>query len=235
MSKHATKESKISAVVQEFLGEAYLEARETERVSLRALADRLDVTPPAISRMAQRLVRQGLMRREGACGLLLSESGERVALKSIRKRRIFEAFLVAKMGYTWDQVYAIAAKSSNHLDDDLVERMYEQAGHPHTCPHGDPIPTRDGHVSEMADTRLNALPAGASGKLSRVATHDSNMLRYLGSLDLKPGASVELVARAPFGGPLRLRISRGSFQDEHVIGAELAEKIFMREGSHPSI
>ena len=117
MSRNKPKTPAISAAVQDFLGEIYLEAHETGRVSLRALADRLDVSPPAISRMAQRLVRQGFMRREGACGLLLSESGERVALQSIRKRRIFEAFLVARMGYTWDQVYPIAVQSSNHLDE----------------------------------------------------------------------------------------------------------------------
>jgi DtxR family transcriptional regulator, Mn-dependent transcriptional regulator len=227
MSKSIGKESKISAVVQEFLGEIYLEALENPRVSLRSIADRLDVTPPAISRMAQRLIRSGLMRRDGACGLTLSESGERVALKSIRKRRIFEAFLVARMGYTWDQVYPIAAKSSNYLDDDLVERMFDQAGNPHTCPHGDPIPTHDGKIRQMAETRLNELPEGNSGTITRVASHDASMLRYLGSLDLKPGVEIALIARAPFSGPLRLRVAKGSFHDEHVIGAELAEKVFV--------
>lgn len=227
MSKSASKSPAASTVVQDFLGETYLEARETSRVSLRALADRLDVTPPAISRMAQRLVRQGLMRREGACGLLLSESGERVALKSIRKRRIFEAFLVAKMGYTWDQVYPIAFKTSNHLDDELVERMFEQSGSPPCCPHGDPIPTHDGHVRELHDAPLKDMREGAQSRIVRVASHDSSMLRYLGSLNLKPGAPIQLVSRAPFGGPLRLRVTNTSFHDEHVIGAELAEKIFV--------
>jgi DtxR family transcriptional regulator, Mn-dependent transcriptional regulator len=220
-----TADKATSATVQDFLTETFLEWREQERVSLRALSDRLDVTPPAVSRMAQRLVRQGLMRREGACGLILSESGERVALKSIRKRRIFEAFLVAKMGYTWDQVYPIASKSSNHLDDDLIERMFEQAGSPMTCPHGDPIPAHDGKVREVDDAPLVSLDAGVGARISRVTTHDGSMLRYLGSLNLKPGAEIHMVSRAPFGGPLRLRVTNGAFKDEHVIGAELAEKI----------
>jgi DtxR family Mn-dependent transcriptional regulator len=227
MSKGSPKEPKISAVVQEFLGEIYLESLENPRVSLRAIADRLDVTPPAISRMAQRLIRQGLMRRDGACGMVLSESGERVALKSIRKRRIFEAFLVAKMGYTWDQVYTVAAKSSNHLDDDLVERMFDQAGNPHSCPHGDPIPSHDGKIRQVNERRLSDLPENGEGRIARVASHDPSLLRYLGSLDLKPGADIKLMARAPFGGPLRLRVAKGAFNDEHVIGAELAEKIFV--------
>jgi DtxR family Mn-dependent transcriptional regulator len=177
--------------------------------------------------MAQRLIRAGLMRRDGACGLVLSESGERQALKAIRKRRIFEAFLVAKMGYTWDEVYAIASKSSNHLDDDLVERMFEQAGSPHSCPHGDPIPTHDGKLRARAEQSLPQAADCTQGVVSRVASHDSHLLRYLGSLNLKPGAEIQILSRAPFGGPIRLRVARGSFHDEHVIGSELAEKIFI--------
>ena len=227
MSRNKPKSPAASAAVQDFLGEIYLEEHETGRVSLRALADRLDVSPPAVSRMAQRLVRQGFMRREGACGLLLSESGEHVALKSIRKRRIFEAFLVARMGYTWDEVYPIALQSSNHLDDELIERMFEQAGRPHHCPHGDPIPTHGGHIRLIEDIALNTLPDGGNARILRVASHDGNLLRYLGSLNLKPGVHLQVAARAPFNGPLRLRVAVGSFHDEHVIGAELAEKIFV--------
>ncbi len=146
VTKHASKAGKVSSVVQDFLSETYLESIEEGRVSLRALAERLDVTPPAVSRMAQRLVRQGMLRREGACGLALSNTGERIALRAIRKRRVFEVYLVEKLGYSWDAVYPIAAQSSNHLDDELVERMNAQLNNPERCPHGDSIPTRDGQL-----------------------------------------------------------------------------------------
>lgn len=228
-TKSSPKHSKVSSVVQDFLSETYLESIEDGRVSLRALATRLDVTPPAVSRMAQRLVRQGLLRREGACGLVLSDAGERIALRAIRKRRIFEVFLVEKLGYTWDQVYAVAAPSSNHLDDELVERMYAQVNKPARCPHGDPIPSHDGALAVIPSTRLADLPDGARGVVGRVSSHDADMLRYLASLNIKPGAPVQLVARAPFAGPLRLKVANGSFHDEHVIGAELANKIWVEQ------
>jgi DtxR family Mn-dependent transcriptional regulator len=229
MSKRAVgrASAKTSSVVQDFLSETYLEATQTGRVSLRALAARLSVTPPAVSRMAQRLVRQGLVRREGACGLVLSETGERIALRAIRKRRIFEVFLVQKLGYTWDEVYPVAASSSNHLDDELVERMYVQLNKPARCPHGDPIPARDGMIQLIPAMPLCDLSEGAQGKVSRVSSHDSDMLRYLASLNIKPGAPIQLVSRAPFSGPLRLKVANGSFHDEHVIGAELASKIWV--------
>ncbi|NJM40875.1 MAG: metal-dependent transcriptional regulator [Anaerolineae bacterium] len=142
--------TRTSPVVLDFLVETYLVSQEIGRVSLRAIADRLDVSAPAVSRMAQRLVRRAYVRREGACGLALTEAGEHLALKAIRKRRIFEVFLVKTMGYSWHEVYPMAAASSNHLDDDLIERMFEQLGHPDRCAHGDPIPSRDGKLETPA-------------------------------------------------------------------------------------
>jgi DtxR family Mn-dependent transcriptional regulator len=218
-----------SSVVQDFLSEAYLESLETGRVSLRSLATRLGVTPPAVSRMAQRLVRQGSLRREGACGLVLSEAGERIALRAIRKRRVFEVYLVQNLGYTWDDVYPVAAQTSNHLDDDLVERMYQQLNRPQRCPHGDPIPTHDGRLPAISASKLSELSDGAQGVVSRVSSHDGDMLRYLASLNIRPGAPIRLMARAPFSGPLRLRVANGSFHDEHVIGAELASRIWVED------
>ncbi len=227
MARVTTNKLKTSAVVQDFLSETFLEASETGRVSLRALAARLGVTPPAVSRMAQRLVRQGLVRREGACGLVLSEAGERIALKAIRKRRIFEVYLVQKLGYTWDEVYPVAASASNYLDDELVERMYVQLDRPTRCPHGDPIPTRDGRIQPTPDARLPELADGTQGVVSRVSSHDGELLRYLSSLNIKPGTAIRLVSRAPFSGPLRVRVANGSFHDEHVIGAELASRVWV--------
>ncbi len=220
---------KVSAAVQDFLSETLLESLESGRVSLRALAARLDVTPPAVSRMAQRLVRQNLMRREGACGLVLTEMGRRIAMNAIRKRRIFEVFLVEKLGYTWDEVYPIAAASSNHLDDELIERMYAQVGRPARCPHGDPIPTREGEMEDKPAVPLNEVPEGVQATIQRVASHDGDLLRYLNSIHLRPGARLQVVARAPFGGPLRVRVANGRFYDEHVIGAELASKIWLED------
>ena len=222
----------LSAVVQSFLSEVYLEASESGRVSLRALASRLGVTPPAVSRMAQRLVRQGLLCREGACGLVLSEAGERIALRVIRKQRIFEVFLVRFLDYTWDQVYPVASSVSAHLDDELVERMFVRLDRPTRCPHGDPIPTSDGRVPAVQEIRLSDLSDGAGGVINRIASHDGELLRYLGTLKLVPDQSIQLIARAPFAGPLRVRVTNGRFHDEHVIGLELASKVWVTPKDH---
>jgi DtxR family Mn-dependent transcriptional regulator len=215
-----------TTVMMDFLKETYLSSLE-ERVALRTLAERLSVTPPAVSRMAQRLVRKGYVRRAGACGLDLTESGLKIAMRAIRKQRVFEAYLVKSLGYKWTEVFPVAASSANYLDDEMVERMFAHAGKPERCPHGDPIPTREGKITYPAATKLTELSEGGRGALGRVASHDADMLNYLDSLNLRPGASIELVSRAPFNGPLRVRVQNGGFKDEHVIGQQLAEHIWV--------
>jgi DtxR family transcriptional regulator, Mn-dependent transcriptional regulator len=215
----------------DFLREVHLEASEQQRVVLRELAQRLGVSAPAVSRMAQRLVRKGYIKREGACGLALTESGQRVAMKSLRKMRIFECFLVRELGYGWDEVYTQAAASAHHLEDDLIERMWAKLGKPHKCPHGDAIPSRDGRIDHVSTTALTEVEAGSKGTLDHVSTHNGEMLRYLATLGLVPGVPLTLVNRAPFGGPIRVRVRRPGpkpgFEDEHVIGPELAGVIHL--------
>lgn len=219
LKRHAS-----TTVVMDFLKETYLSSLEG-RVALRTLAERLGVTPPAVSRMAQRLVRKGYVRRDGACGLALSDAGMKIALRVLRKQRVFEVFLVNTLGYKWTEVFPVAASAGNHLDDELVERMWVKLGRPERCPHGDPIPTRDGKVTFVVDTPLNEAPEGTGLHVSRVTSHDEAMLEYLDSLGLRPGAPIELVGRAPFNGPLRVRVRNGSFKDEHVIGQQLADHV----------
>lgn len=221
LKKHAS-----TTVVMDFLKETYLSSLE-ERVALRTLAERLGVTPPAVSRMTQRLARKGYVRREGACGIDLTDAGLKIAMRAIRKQRVFEVFLVKSLGYKWTEVFPVAASSCNHLDDEMVERMFAQTGKPERCPHGDPIPTREGKINYPAAQKLTAVKEGATGALGRVSSHDSDMLNYLDSLGLRPGAAIELVGRAPFNGPLRVRLQNGSFKDEHVIGQQLAEHIWV--------
>lgn len=216
-----------TAGATDFLAETHLEGQEHGRVALRSLASRLTVSPPAVSRMAQRLVRRGLLKREGACGLELTDAGLRIALRAIRKRRIFEVFLVQQLGYAWHEVYPVAAPVSNTLDDELVERMYTRLGMPSRCPHGDPIPARDGALVMPAWRALSALGDGESATITRFSSHDTEMLRYLNSVGIKPGTPVCLVARAPYSGPIRLRLGDRAHSYEQAIGAELAAGIWV--------
>jgi DtxR family Mn-dependent transcriptional regulator len=219
---------KISPIMQEYLGEIYRLERSPEGVTTSALAERLDVSPPAVVRMLRRLDEAGLLTHIPYQGVKLSQNGEREALRSIRRHRLLEAFLVKVMGFGWDEVHDESHKLELAISDAFEDRMDAVSGHPTRCPHGDPIPTKDGRMPEVNDQPLLGVPVGTVGTVSRVKTHDGEKLRYLAKLGLIPGTSIRLLNRAPFNGPLRLQVEdprQGANGHEHVIGTELAQAL----------
>lgn len=209
----------LSPAMRAYLAEIY-RMGEGGPVRAAALARRLDVTIPAVVRMLNRLESYGLIQRTRH-GILLTKTGEREALRAIRQHRILEAFLTRVLSIGWEEVHALADRLDPAIDETLCERMYEVAGRPTHCPHGDPIPTPDGQMPPLFDIPLSEAWIGARGRIARVKTEDPEQLRYLGSLGLVPGTTFELIARAPFNGPLRLRLAH----HDVIIGLELARHI----------
>lgn len=213
-------------IQREYLAEVYrLHADTEEPVTTTALAERLEVSPPAVVRMMQRLAADGYLRREPYRGVVLTSAGEREALRSVRRHRLLEVFLVKVMGYGWDEAHEPAHRLQSALTDEFEDRMERVAGYPRYCPHGEPIPTRDGQVEALRDQPLPAAPDDVPLLLRRVKVHEAERLRYLGEMKLQPGATLRIVGRAPFGGPLRVRVGSGRLAPEHVLGAELAREL----------
>ena len=78
-------------------------------------------------------------------------------------------------------------------------------------------------MPEIGDKPLTVVPPGKRGKITRVKTREPEKLRYLAEIGIIPGAEFELVNRAPFNGPLRLKLGR----NEQVIGSELAAALWV--------
>jgi DtxR family Mn-dependent transcriptional regulator len=212
---------KLSPIMREYLGEIYRLERSPEGVSTSALAERLEVSASAVARMLPRLDEAGMLSHAPYQGVKLTPQGEREALRSIRRHRLLEVFLVQVMGFGWDEVHEQAHGLQLTITDAFEDRMDAVSGYPTHCPHGDPIPTKDGRVAPVNDQPLSDTPVGASAVLRRVKTDDGEKLRYLAELGLRPGTALRILNRAPFNGPLRLHANG----QEHVIGTELAQAL----------
>jgi DtxR family transcriptional regulator, Mn-dependent transcriptional regulator len=210
-----------SNAMQEYLAEAYRLAyyqEDNPYISTSALAEVLNVSAPAVTRMVQRLKEAGYLEHEPYRGIYLTAQGEREALMNIRRHRLVEAFLVNVMQFGWHEVHDEADSLGASVSEEVVNRMERMAGFPRRCPHGEPIPAQNGFMPRVKDRPLNAAEPGSDLVISRVSTHDAHMLAYLGELGLNPGRRFHLVSRAPFNGPLQLRVDN----ETCVIGHELA-------------
>lgn len=212
-----------SAAMREYLAEIYRLQENSPTVSTTSLAERLDVSPPAVPRMLKRLKSAGYVKHIPYQGVELTERGREEALHEIRRHRILEVFLVNVMNFTWDEAHEHADELGRGLNNTLTKRMAEMTNYPERCPHGEPIPNENGELPPINDTCIMNLTVGHKGTISRVKTHEPERLQYFSSLNLMPGVKFEIVGRAPFNGPMRLRLDR----DEVVVGAELTKSLWV--------
>lgn len=209
--------------MREYLAEIYRLQEDTPTVSTTSLAERLDVSPPAVPRMLKRLKSAGLVKHIPYQGVALTERGRAEALRELRRHRMLEVFLVQVMGFTWDEAHEHSHDLGVGLNDVLTERMAEMTGNPSRCPHGEPIPDALGNLPPIEDMGIINFGVGQRGIISRVRTHDPKKLQYFASLGIVPEAEFEIVGRAPFNGPMRLKIGR----DEVVLGVELTKDLWV--------
>jgi DtxR family transcriptional regulator, Mn-dependent transcriptional regulator len=213
-----------SKAEQDYLKQIYLQQEETGRATTQLLADRLGVKPPSVTAMLKRLAEHpggAYVRHTPYHGVVLTEQGLAVALEMLRHHRLIELFLAELLDVPWDQVHREAERLEHVLSEELEERIAAKLGNPLRDPHGDPIPGRDGTIDDVEVIPLSELPVGKSGTVSRVPDGDAELLQYLQSLGLVPGANVTLEAVAPYGDVLTLRLDESS----RVVGGIVAERV----------
>jgi len=210
--------------IEEYLEAIYKLEQDVSPVTTSALAKQLRISPASVSEMAGKLAEQDLVTRELYKGIILTAEGKHQALIVIRRHRLWERFLTDVLGLSWDLVHEEACRLE-HVTSPLVEeRLAQFLGQPETCPHGNPMPTAAGEMTIEAGCPLAELTAGQRAIVLRVPEEDVALLRYLASLGLKPQATVQVEAAAPFQGPLTVQVGEA----QHVLGRELASQIVVR-------
>lgn len=219
--KPAVPRPPLTAPVEDYLKTIYeLESRRGSAAT-SDVAGVLDVAPASVTGMVRRLAAQGYLDHVPYHGVQLTEVGRRAALRTIRRHRILESYLSDVLGYPWDRVHDEAERLEHAASDELIERMAVALGHPTVDPHGAPIPSADGTVDEPVHRTLAEWPEGEAARMVLVSDKDPALLRYLAEIGLQPGVTVTVLVRAPFDGPLTLRIGRA----EAHVGPQLARQI----------
>lgn len=213
--------SKMRAYLAEIVRLLERQPQPTEHISSSQLSEALEISPPAVNRMVNRLQDLGLLKHKPYQGIAITEAGRIAALKHIRRQRIAEVFLVRVMDINWLDAHAEAQRLSDGLSEKVVARMEQMTGAPTTCPHGEPIPSADGTLPPQTDVPLSQLKQAARIRISRLTTRESDRLAYIEALGLLPGRRCEVIHVAPFDGPMQLKLER----EFRIIGHSLARLI----------
>jgi DtxR family Mn-dependent transcriptional regulator len=182
-----------------------------ERTGPAALADWLGFSCASATNMVKKLTERGLVTHSPYQGVALTETGEKIALEVLRHHRLLETYLSERLGVPWERVHAEADRLEHALSEDLEARLDADLGYPTTDPHGAPIPTKEGVISAPETQRLWSAVPGTTVTVAEVADEDAELLTYLADLGLIPGAAVTVLAKAPFDGPLHIRVGKNDY------------------------
>ena len=212
--------------IEEYLEAIFkIEEKTGHPANISRLAENLGLSVPSASEMMKKLENIGVITYNQQREVSLTESGLEQAGHVVRRHRLAERFLTDILGLPWDQVHDEACLLEHAISPLVEERLAERLGNPQTCPHGHPIPGGPGKPSVRLLAHLSDLEAGATAKVVLVYDEEPEVLKYLGSLGLRPDTIVTVEEVAPFGGPITISVD-GVRQ---AIGPELAAKIMVRK------
>jgi DtxR family Mn-dependent transcriptional regulator len=179
--------------------EAIFELKEDDLDVIQArIADRLEVSRPAVSEMIRRLHTEGLVEVEG--GIRLTADGLRLAEQTVRRHRLAERFLTDVLGLSWAEAHHEAGRWEHVMSDNVEHAMNRLLDDPTTCPHGNPIPGSDYRQPDVV--ALSALAVGDGFTVTRIPEElefTPGLLEFLESNDVLPGRKGVLRAASPDG------------------------------------
>ncbi len=202
----AAEQIEITKAVEDFLKSVFTLQQQQERVSTTELAQILARTQPTITDMAQRLMNAGLLDYQKYRGVRLTEAGQEIALKMVRRHRLIELYLVRELGYALHEVHDEAERLEHAVSDRFIQAVAQLLGHPEFDPHGEVIPAADGTMAERDLMALADLPERARGIVSRLKATNSDMLQHILERGFCLGAVVEVLTRDPFDGPITAEV-----------------------------
>ncbi|MEM1408001.1 MAG: metal-dependent transcriptional regulator [Bacteroidota bacterium] len=215
-----------------FAEENYLKAiyhlaeQSGQSVSTNAIADELNTKAASVTDMIKRLSSKGVLSYQKYRGVYVSEAGKIAALQVIRKHRLWETFLVAKLKFNWDEVHEVAEQLEHIKSPLLIKRLDEFLGHPKFDPHGDPIPDENGEYKEKPKTPLFELQIEQSGIVVTVQDDSPAFLQYLDKIGIYIGAKIKVVDKVEFDGSMEIQIDG---RKTNFISKQVSENIWLTE------
>lgn len=221
--RHAPKNLSLSPAMEDYLKAIFKLTKEKQSVSTQSLADKLEVSPASTTKMIKRLAESGLVVHEPYQGVVLTETGRKIAVEIVRHHRLLELYLTKALGFTWDEVHEEAELLEHYISEKLEAKICAFLGNPSFDPHGSPIPTLEGEIPKGVQIALGSVELGDLYEIAQVHTQESEILRELEALGLVPGVTVTVFGRPPQG-KVHAKVGR----KEHLISPELCHHLSCR-------
>lgn len=215
---------KLSFSEENYIKSIYNLQDKTEKVNTNSLARFLNTSAASVTDMLKKLKLKKLLEYKRYYGFRLNESGEKEALKIIRRHRLWEYFLVEKLGFEWEKIHDIAEELEHVSSVELIEKLDTFLGKPQTDPHGDPIPDEKGNMRLLQQIALKDLPLKQSAIVSSVSNQTVKMMEMLNHYHIGIGSQIQVLKSFGFDGSLEIKLNR---KPGCIISGIVAQNIFV--------
>lgn len=207
---HPMKSMQLSFTEENYLKAIYSlsEGNDSFDTSTTEIAAKLQTKPPTVSDMLRKLTEKKLLSYEKYKRLQLTKAGKQVAILIVRKHRLWEVFLHDKLHFAWDEVHEVAEQLEHIHSEQLILRLEQFLGFPKYDPHGDPIPSASGELSEIQKITLSELEVGKNCQVVGVKDSSTVFLQYLQQVNVGIGTKIKLIEKIAFDGSLVISLRK---------------------------
>lgn len=201
-----------------------LSQKSGEKISLTAIAEALSNNAASVVDMIRKLTDKQLIEYDKKKGVRLTPQGLKDSILIVRKHRLWEVFLLEKLGFHWDEIHDIAEELEHVSNASLADRLDQFLGFPEYDPHGDPIPKANGKLPKTFTVSLADVKTGTSCKVAAVRDTSSPFLQYLLKLGIGIGTPIQVLEKIEFDQSLVIRINE---QDDTTVSQRFSESILI--------
>mgnify|MGYP001118817169 CR=1 FL=1 len=216
---------RISPSIEDYLENIYKLEEKGGQARTKELAERMRVSLGTITNTVEMFERQALVVHRRYKGIKLTGEGRRIALDVIRRHRFAERLLTDILEMDWSRAHEPACRLEHGLTEEVIKPLGRILGHPKTCPHGNPIPTRRGGIIEEKSESLIDLKPKESGTIVKITEEDHDLLQHLHSLGLIVGTSVRVEEKILFDGSLVVKLD----DLERTLSSKVASAIWVKK------
>ncbi|MFD0795307.1 metal-dependent transcriptional regulator [Mucilaginibacter litoreus] len=195
-----------------------------QKITPTAIAEALGNNPASVVDMIRKLTDKHVITYDKKKGVELTTQGQNDAAMIVRRHRLWEVFLLEKLGYRWDEIHDIAEDLEHIKDASLADRLDKFLGFPEYDPHGDPIPKANGKMAKRFSTTLADIKPGAHCSVVAVKDTSSQFLQYLQKLDINIGTKIHLIEKIQFDSSLVISIAGG---DHKTVSQKFGESLLI--------
>lgn len=202
----------------------HLSLFQKKGVNTNAIAKMLDSKASSVTDMIKKLAEKELVEYQKYQGVSLTEKGLLAAKMIVRKHRLWEVFLVEKLGFAWDEVHDVAEELEHIQSEKLVDKLDEFLGFPTEDPHGDPIPNAKGEIKKIDKKLLSDLKVNQKSICVGVKDSSADFLKYLDKQKISLGSKLEILEIEHFDLSMKVLVNGSEMAISHKIASNLFVK-----------